>query len=167
MGEKYWQQDRLREDLLLANKSSSRGTVGAGGHCPISYYGILLAKSFSQPKSSPSGVIDIDFVRQSQALRSDHSLRLNNHHLQKPADARTQRCAPPHSAHLAHDSQRRSSSKSFLRTELNEQCLGVLQVGGVEAFGEPVVDVGEHRTRVIAAPLLREQASEAHGRAKL
>src|SRR6266852_4669245 len=30
-------------------------------------------------------------------------------------------------------------------THLVEQCLRVFQIGGVEAFGEPVVDLGEHR----------------------
>jgi hypothetical protein len=32
----------------------------------------------AQPKSRPSGVIDIDFTSQFRALRSDHSLRLDN-----------------------------------------------------------------------------------------
>src|SRR5271155_4828991 len=45
--------------------------------------------------------------------------------------------------------------------QLVEQRLGVLQVGGVEAFGEPVVDVGEHRARLVALALLREQPREA------
>jgi hypothetical protein len=35
--------------------------------------------------------------------------------------------------------------------QLLEQLLGVLQVGGVEALAEPVVDVGERRARLIAA----------------
>src|SRR5216683_2628744 len=48
------------------------------------------------------------------------------------------------------------------RTQLVEQCLGVLEVGGVEAFGEPAVDFGEHRSRFIAAALAVEQARETH-----
>jgi hypothetical protein len=40
--------------------------------------------------------------------------------------------------------------------------LGVLQIGGVEALGEPVVDVGEHRARPITAALLVEHAGEAY-----
>jgi len=42
------------------------------------------------------------------------------------------------------------------RTQLVEQRLGVLQVGGVEALGEPVVDIGEHRVSFGALALLRE-----------
>ena len=38
-----------------------------------------------------------------------------------------------------HQGNQRTSSTDFF-----EQRLGVLQVGGVEALGEPVVDVGEH-----------------------
>ena len=38
-----------------------------------------------------------------------------------------------------------------------EQRLGVFEVSGVEAFGEPAVDFGEHRARVGAAALRREQ----------
>jgi hypothetical protein len=36
------------------------------------------------------------------------------------------------------------------RGQIVEQCLGVFQVGGVEAFCEPAVDVGEHRARLVA-----------------
>ena len=43
------------------------------------------------------------------------------------------------------------------RTQLVEQCLGVLEIGGVEALGEPTVDFGEHRARFVATALLREQ----------
>ena len=43
-----------------------------------------------------------------------------------------------------------------LAPKLIHQRLNVLQVGGVEAFGEPVVDVGEHRAGFIALALLRE-----------
>ena len=40
-------------------------------------------------------------------------------------------------------------------TPLNEQRLGVLQIGAVETFGEPVVDIGEHPTRgLVQASLL-------------
>jgi hypothetical protein len=44
-----------------------------------------------------------------------------------------------------------------LSAQLIEERLGVLQVGGVEALGEPVIDVGEHRARLVAMTLLREQ----------
>src|ERR1700758_2205866 len=35
-----------------------------------------------------------------------------------------------------------------------EQPLGILQVGGVEAFGEPGVDFGEHRARLVGPALV-------------
>ena len=41
----------------------------------------------------------------------------------------------------------------MLRAQLLEQRLGVLQIGGVEAFGEPAVDLGEHRARFVAEAL--------------
>ena len=44
----------------------------------------------------------------------------------------------------------------LLYTELVEQGLRVFQVGGVEAFGEPVVDVGEHGAGLVAMALRRE-----------
>ena len=48
-----------------------------------------------------------------------------------------------------------------------QQCLCVLQVGGVEALGEPVVDFGEHRARLITAASASKQTSEACGRPQL
>jgi hypothetical protein len=48
-----------------------------------------------------------------------------------------------------------------LTAQLVEQRLGVFQVGGVEAFGEPVVDFRQHRARFVAMTLLREQSREA------
>jgi hypothetical protein len=47
-----------------------------------------------------------------------------------------------------------------------EEGFGGFEVGGVETFGEPVVDVGEHRARFVATALQREQASEAGGGAQ-
>ena len=55
----------------------------------------------------------------------------------------------------------RRSLRTLLFVELVEQGLGVFQVGGIEAFGEPVVDFGQHRARFIEMTLLREQAREA------
>jgi hypothetical protein len=52
----------------------------------------------------------------------------------------------------------------LLTTPLVKQCLGVFEVGTVEAFGERVVDVGENRERLVAAPLGCEQAREADRR---
>src|ERR1035437_5439111 len=48
-----------------------------------------------------------------------------------------------------------------LSTQFVEQGFGVLQVGGVEALGEPVVDLGEHCARLAAAILTLEKAGEA------
>ena len=53
------------------------------------------------------------------------------------------------------------------RLQLVEQRLGVFQVGGVEALGEPVVDFGEHRARFVATTLRCEQPREARRRAQL
>src|SRR6266849_3548014 len=54
----------------------------------------------------------------------------------------------------------------ILCSQLVEQRLGISQVGGVEAFGEPAVDFGEHRARLVATTLLCEQPRETHGSAQ-
>jgi hypothetical protein len=56
-------------------------------------------------------------------------------------------------------------SARFLLRQFIEQRLGVLKVGGVEALGEPAVDVGEHCVRFVAAAVLFEQPREAYRRA--
>jgi hypothetical protein len=53
-----------------------------------------------------------------------------------------------------------------LSGQLDEQRIGVLQISSVEAFGEPVVNVGEYHVSLFAAALLFEQPREAHGRAQ-
>ena len=55
----------------------------------------------------------------------------------------------------------RRSLRALLFVKLVEQGLGIFQVVGVEAFCEPVVDLGEHRARFVAMTLLREQSREA------
>src|SRR5229473_1019104 len=66
------------------------------------------------------------------------------------------------------DTQAKSCATSgSYSAQLLEQRLGVFQVGGVEALGEPAVDLGEHRTRLVAAALFVEQPREAHRRAQL
>ena len=45
--------------------------------------------------------------------------------------------------------------------QLAEQRLGVFEVGGVEALGEPVVDFGEHRVRLVATIAVAQQPGEA------
>ena len=51
--------------------------------------------------------------------------------------------------------------------QLVEQRLRVLQIGGVEPFGEPAVDLGEHLPRLVALSLRPEQAAEARHGTKL
>ena len=46
-----------------------------------------------------------------------------------------------------------------------QQCLGLLQVGGVKALGEPAVDRGQQLTRLAALALVLPQARQAHGSA--
>jgi hypothetical protein len=45
-----------------------------------------------------------------------------------------------------------------LARQFVEQGFGIFQVGGVEAFGEPVEDFGEHRARFIAAVGVAKQS---------
>jgi hypothetical protein len=52
-----------------------------------------------------------------------------------------------------------------IQPALIEQYLGGLQIGGVEALGEPVVDLREHRARLVAAVLRCEPPREV-GRCK-
>jgi len=80
-----------------------------------------------------------------------HARLLSAYH-SKPAETQAKACAtysrlrPP---------LKRLVSDSW-RGELVQQRLRVLQVGGFEAFGEPVVDHSEHRARLLAAALFRE-----------
>ena len=45
-----------------------------------------------------------------------------------------------------------------------EQRFGLFQILGVEALGEPVVDFGEHYSRLVTTTLFGKQTSEARGR---
>ncbi len=53
-----------------------------------------------------------------------------------------------------------------LAAQLVEQCLGLSQIGGVEALGEPAVNFDEHRACLVAFALLFEQPGETHRRAQ-
>src|SRR5215831_10868174 len=53
------------------------------------------------------------------------------------------------------------------RTQLLEHRLCFLQIGGVEALGEPVVDFGEYRTRFVATASMVQHSREAGGCAQL
>src|SRR5262249_16110836 len=47
-----------------------------------------------------------------------------------------------------------------LGSQFVEQRFGVLEVGGVDALGEPVVDFGEHHARFVAASSVAQQSRE-------
>src|SRR5208337_3093072 len=51
-------------------------------------------------------------------------------------------------------------------TQFLQQRPGVFEIGGVEALGEPVVDVGEHRARIVAAVGTHQHSRERGGRAQ-
>src|SRR5215475_4629111 len=55
---------------------------------------------------------------------------------------------------------------AFLR-QLLQQRLGFLEVGGVEALGEPAVDRREQVVRFLAFALLLPQAAQAHSGSQL
>src|SRR5215510_16004521 len=50
-----------------------------------------------------------------------------------------------------------------LARELLQQGLGLLQVGGVKALGEPAIDRGQQVMRLLALTLLLPQPAQAHG----
>jgi len=54
-----------------------------------------------------------------------------------------------------------------LSAQLVEQHFRLLEVGGIEAFGEPVVNFLEHRARLIATVLLREHSGQLNRRCQL
>ena len=58
-----------------------------------------------------------------------------------------------HSERSAPKEDCRVASSAQLAIQFTEQGFGVFQVGGVQAFGEPAVDVGEHRARLVASAL--------------
>src|SRR5216684_7457607 len=56
---------------------------------------------------------------------------------------------------------------AWLPRQLVKQSLGVFQIRGVEALGEPAVDFGECCARLISSALFIEQAGEARRGAEL
>ena len=58
-------------------------------------------------------------------------------------------------------------SRPVLSRQLLQEYLGLLEVGGVKALGEPAVDRRQQRGGLRALPLLRPEATEAHGGAEL
>jgi hypothetical protein len=84
----------------------------------------------------------------------DSTRTLRNQRLSSRRPHASQNLAPARFS-APHFVQRMLSPKSlWLRSELDEECFGVFQVGGVEALGEPMVDVGEHRARFVATTLI-------------
>ena len=62
----------------------------------------------------------------------------------------------------------RSACSCFgLVAQLIQQRLGLLQVGGVEAFGEPVVDFRQHRARLVATIGVAQQLRATTSLARL
>ena len=55
--------------------------------------------------------------------------------------------------HWQPGSELQPATAANLTAQLLQQCLRLFQVGGVEAFGEPTVDLGEHRARPFATPV--------------
>jgi len=88
--------------------------------------------------------------------------------LLKPQEGHADPSFAPHS--LQNEASDRFSlwhleqSTRWLPRQLVEQSLGVLQVCCVEPLGEPVVDLGEHRTCLVAAIRATQQAGETCGR---
>src|SRR5215467_4783124 len=64
-------------------------------------------------------------------------------------DSRTLHRTSCRTAHLQ-DCRDGISCTAWLSRQFVKQCLRVLQVGGVEALGEPVVDFGKHLARLVA-----------------
>ena len=63
-----------------------------------------------------------------------------------------------HTAHTPHPG---------LAGQFVQQRLGLLQVGGIETFGEPVVDFSEHGARLVATISFAQQPREARSRTQL
>src|SRR5712692_5001953 len=51
--------------------------------------------------------------------------------------------------------------------ELSQECLGLLEVGGLKALSEPAVDRCQQLVRFDPLAVLLPQATQAHGRAQL
>jgi hypothetical protein len=62
---------------------------------------------------------------------------------------------------LPHFEQRIIPPASVLLAQLIEQCFRIFEIGGIESFGEPVVDFREHSARLIAPLLARQQPRKA------
>jgi hypothetical protein len=59
------------------------------------------------------------------------------------------------------------SETKALAAQVIEQCLSFFQIGSIEAFGEPVVDGGEHRAGLVTAALFRKHLRKADSGAQL
>jgi hypothetical protein len=52
---------------------------------------------------------------------------------------------------------RNCTSGTASLTQLIEQYFCLFQIDGIEAFAEPVIDLGQHHARFISTPLLSER----------
>ena len=91
-------------------------------------------------------------ARVSRATRAQHSIRCASRIFTARPSIRIVRKSP----RLVKTRSARESYRQRLLAKLLEQRLGVFQISGVEALGEPVVDVGELRVRFVAFALLGE-----------
>ncbi len=89
--------------------------------------------------------------------------------LLRPQDGHSAPIFAPHSLQKAASGRlsllQLGHSIDLLPRQFVEQRLGVFQIGGVEALGEPVVDFGEHRARFVADVLSFEGSCEIGRRA--
>ena len=81
----------------------------------------------------------------------------------KPQSAQHIRCKTSR----PRDSRLHTWRTSLSGAQLVEQGFGVLQVRGVEALGEPVVDLRKHRAGLVAPALLYDETSKAGRRSQL
>src|SRR5271154_3258611 len=99
---------------------------------------------------------------------ADDAPRAVPHFLQNRASGLTATLHPGHksSSFDPHCSQKAASAglsvlqfeqSIILGAQFGEESICVLEVGGVEAFGEPVVDSREHRARPAATTLIVQQ----------
>src|SRR5438128_8463416 len=77
---------------------------------------------------------------------------------------RSQQCQRSETV-LGEMDQRRGATPR-LSSELFQECLGLLEVGGIKALGKPTVDRREELVSLSALALLLPQASQAHGSAQ-
>src|ERR1022692_3125553 len=139
---------------------------------------VLRSPSSASDAALSSAILICDLVEESVAAASVLvELMAVPHFLQNRAPILTDalQAGQINSSFAPHPSQNEASeglswlhlAQSIgLGTQLVEQRLGVLEIGSVEALGEPVVDVCEHRARLVATIGVAHQSCEAGDRSK-